>query len=290
MGGDEGPPARRSAEALAVIPVHVDAAVFSGCAIVSASSVVPFILTIDKAVNQAASGIMPLGKALAQGVADIIKRPHVVVRSPAMWLVVGVYGSTYTAANLIDVAAERYDVSNKQHMTGKLVGTTAVNMSASLVKDIAFAKMFSKEAVAGAAATAAKRSVPLATYGCFLCRDTLTIGAGFIFPPLVASALQASAGMERQKADKAAQLITPMAMQTICTPVHLLALNMYNVPVATWNERAAAVRKTCPESTGVRMFRFMCAYGIGGILNKELSQRARSWTVDRYCYPNRKVA
>merc|ERR1712083_625870 len=157
-------------------------------------------------------------------------------------------------------------------------------------KDIAFAKMFSKDAVADAAKTAAKRSVPLATYGCFLCRDTLTIGAGFVLPPVVASGIEATTGTSRQSADKASQLVTPMAMQLICTPLHLFALNIYNVPKATFAERCAGVWSTCPESTGIRMIRFLCAYGFGGILNKELTARARSWTVDTYCTSGRKQA
>ena len=58
------------------------------------------------------------------------------------WLVWGVYGSTYAAANLIELANRRMSVSPTNASVGKLVGTTAVNMSASLVKDVAFAKMF----------------------------------------------------------------------------------------------------------------------------------------------------
>merc|ERR1711920_161643 len=45
---------------------------------------------------------------------------------------------------------------------------------------------------------------------------------------------------------------------------------------------ARAVWSTCPESTGVRMLRFFWAYGVGGLVNKELAQRARDWTVNSY--------
>merc|ERR1711933_419047 len=64
--------------------------------------------------------------------------------------------------------------------------------------------------------------------------------------------------------------------------IHLFGLNLYNQPVATANERARAVMKTYPEATGVRMFRFLWAYGVGGLVNKELNQRARDWTVGQY--------
>jgi len=257
--------------------------------VLAAGAATPFIMTIDKAVTLAAAGQMSLGTAVMRGFADVVKRPHHVIASPALWMVAGVYGATYTAANLIDVVAERSAATPSQHSGAKLVVTTATNMSASIAKDVAFAKMFGKEVsaevgkAAAGAVQAVKRSVPMATYGIFLTRDVFTIAAGFTVPPLVASALISSANMEAKRADKTAQLISPMGMQLICTPLHLLALNMYNEPEGTLRQRAAGVWRTCPESTMVRMVRFLFAYGFGGILNKELTGRGRAWTTEHFC-------
>merc|ERR1712039_801069 len=110
----------------------------------------------------------------------------------------------------------------------------------------------------------------------------LIIGAGFILPAMVAGGMTSSSNMDPKTADKVAQLATPCCMQTVITPIHLFGLNLYNQPVATANERVRAVMKTYPETTGVRMFRFLWAYGVGGLVNKELNQRARDWTVERY--------
>merc|ERR1712176_831607 len=110
----------------------------------------------------------------------------------------------------------------------------------------------------------------------------LIIGAGFILPQMVARGLQSATDMERSKSEKLSQLATPVGMQLCITPILLLGLNFYNVPKATVAERAHAVWSTCPESTGIRMLRFFWAYGVGGVLNKELSERARAWTVARY--------
>lgn len=278
MGGDSAPVQRRSSEALASIPWRVDAAVFTGCSIISAASVVPVVMTVDKAVTQAAAG-MPLSRAVTAGLRDLLKRPWQVVKSPACMLVMGVYTSTYGANNLIDVLAERYDMSSSAQSTSKLVAATGAYTTSSILKDIAFAKMFSTAADAG---KVVQRVVPKATYGTFLFRDALIIGAGFILPHMVAGVISSSTQMDQQKAEKLAQLATPCAMQLIITPIHLLGLNFYNSPTATAAERARAVWKTCPESTGVRMLRFFWAYGIGGLVNKELSQSARDWTVSRY--------
>ena len=148
------------------------------------------------------------------------------LRSVPLWLVWGVYGATYIAANTIDVYNERKAITANNAAMIKLAGVTGTNMSASLVKDITFVKLFG--AKEGASSVAKK--VPLATYAIFLSRDTLTIAGGFTVPPIMSKLLQSSLGYEKKNADKIAQLVSPMAMQLICTPLHLLAVNMYNTP------------------------------------------------------------
>jgi len=181
--------------------------------------------------------------------------------------------------NLVDVVSERYELGAGTQNTMKLCGATGAYTTSSIIKDVAFAKMFSK---ASTAATEVKRSVPLTTYGTFLFRDSLIIGAGFILPAMVAGAIKSNTEIDAQTAEKIAQLATPCAMQVVITPIHLLGLNLYNLPSATTAERFRSVATTCPEATGVRMLRFLWAYGVGGLVNKDLTQRARDWTVHRY--------
>jgi len=282
------PEGARPDGACELVPVSIDMALACGSGIIASGLVTPIILTIDKAVVQGAAGQVTLGKALMQGTVDLLKRPHALIMSAPLWMVWGVYSSTYMAANLIDVYSERKELSKNQHSMGKLVGTTAVNMSASLVKDVAFAKLFGKQVEkaaveAGKAAAQTVKKVPLSTYACFLCRDTLTIAGGFTVPPLVSAMLVNQTEMEKSRADKVAQLVSPMGMQLICTPLHLLALNMYNEQNATPRERVSQVWKTTPQSTFVRMFRFLGAYGIGGLTNKALLKSGREYTVEKYC-------
>ena len=158
----------------------------------------------------------------------------------------------------------------------KLFGTTVVNMSASLVKDVTFAKLFGKKTEKAAG------RVPPSTYCIFLMRDTLTIAGGFTVPPIVSGMLLGTTGMEKKSSDKVAQLISPMGMQLICTPLHLLALNMYNEQGVTAAQRAKSVWATTPQSTFIRMFRFLAAYGIGGIGNKWLIANGRAWAEKKY--------
>nr|ABO47887.1 hypothetical protein [Alexandrium fundyense] len=278
MGGDSGPAPKRPTEALAKIPWQADAAVFAGCSVLSAISVVPVVMAVDKSVTQAAAG-MPLGQALKTVARDMLMRPIAMLRSAPFWMVMGVYSCTYGANNLVDVASERCDLAPTTQNSMKLLGATGAYTTSSILKDVAFAKMFSK---AAASAKEVQRAVPLTTYGTFLFRDALIIGAGFILPAMVAGGIKSSTGMEPNTAEKVAQLATPCGMQIVITPIHLLGLNLYNTPTATVGERSRAVMSTYPEATGVRMFRFFWAYGVGGLVNKELNQRARDWTVERY--------
>jgi len=231
---------------------------------------------VDKSVTQAAAG-MPLGQALKKVVLDMAKQPRAVAIPFGM--VMGVYTLTYGASNLVDVMGERYELGSATQNSLKLFGATGAYTSSSIAKDVAFAKMFSK---AAETASEVKRAVPMATYGTFLFRDALIIGAGFILPAMVAGGLS-SKGIEQPTAEKVAQLATPCAMQLAITPIHLFGLNLYNTPVATPAERMKAVAKNCPEATGVRMARFFWAYGVGGLVNRALNERARAWTVQRYC-------
>merc|ERR1712087_327874 len=161
------------------------------------------------------------GRALRVVVRDMVKQPRAI--AVPFGMVMGVYTLTYGASNLVDVVSERYELGAGTQNMMKLVGATGAYTTSSILKDVAFAKMFSK---AAETATEVKRSVPLTTYGTFLFRDALIIGAGFILPAMVAGAIKSNTEIDAQKADKIAQLATPCAMQVVITPIHLLGLNL----------------------------------------------------------------
>jgi hypothetical protein len=59
-----------------------------------------------------------------------------------------------------------------------------------------------------------------------------------------------------------------MAAQTILTPMHLLALDLYNRPSRALSDRAAFIRPLLRDSLGARMARVGVVYGIAGVGNK----------------------
>lgn len=257
MGGGPAAP-RRPREVLDAVPASVDMALSATVGVMAATCVSPFILTIDRAVTEYAAGNSTLLTACKNGTMKFLRAPHRVFMSVPLIMVAGVYGSTYAAANMINTYTERKATPRTTASAYNLFGTTAVNLTSGVAKDAAFAKMFGKKE----AANAVKRAVPPVSYALFSSRDLLTVGAGFTVPPLMASALVQTSGLEPGRAAVIAQFAAPPLMQLVCTPLHLLALNMYNAPEASAQERASTVARLFASSVYVRMFRFFCAYGI----------------------------
>jgi hypothetical protein len=124
------------------------------------------------------------------GTLNFLLRPRSVILSIPFALVWGVCGSTYIAANVLDVYNERKSKQLREASLTKLFGTTVVNMTASLIRDVTFAKMFGKQV------EKAKQRVPPSTYCIFIMRDTLTMAGGFTVPPLMSGLLTNKFGFE----------------------------------------------------------------------------------------------
>ena len=281
MGGPSGFVPRRP-DQLEEIPSVVDAAVALASGATAAVAVAPFLMCVDRAVVAAAAGTAPGGsvfRAVATNAAEFLRNPRVAFAQPALWMVAGVYGATFAAANLSDVAAERSPaVDPGVHSAGKFVATTGANTTGSVFKDAAFARMYGAAAGAAAVAgTAAKPLVvPATSYALFAARDCLTIGGAFFVPNTLASLMYAS-GVTKDEttAMAASQLVSPPLMQIFCTPLHLTALDMVNAPSATAAQRMRALRASGPAALLARSLRMLPAYGVGGLLNATLCRHGR---------------
>jgi hypothetical protein len=156
-----------------------------------------------------------------------------------------------------------------------LMGTSVVNIGAGVVKDTYYAKTFSGKPVA---------KFPPASWALFVLRDILTIGAGFTVPKLVSEMIVTSGAVEtKTTADKVAQIVTPMLAQIFLTPIHLLALDLYNsvgTVVLTWAARGRRIVPLFVETTLIRMVRMCVAYGIGGIANRGVRFELRNKVLD----------
>lgn len=239
-------------------------AVDVGAAMAASLGVAPFITIVDRAIIENASGARPLGRGLKELSADFVKHPLRFVGKREFMLIFGLYTATYVSANAVDTLCE---FAEKDNQMPKFISTTAVNMSLCIAKDRAFARMF------GVIAPAA---FPLSSIGLFAVRDSLTVGASFNAPKVLAKKLEDGAQVEKSKANTIAQLVCPMAVQFISTPLHLLGLDLYNNKGVAFGQRAKFVQREYLKSAFARIGRIGPAFGIGGVGNTYFRDHLRA--------------
>eukprot|EP01024_Parvocaulis_polyphysoides_P024516 TRINITY_DN22453_c0_g1_i2.p1 TRINITY_DN22453_c0_g1~~TRINITY_DN22453_c0_g1_i2.p1 ORF type:complete len:282 (-),score=25.90 TRINITY_DN22453_c0_g1_i2:367-1212(-) len=222
----------------------------------AAFCVCPFMMMVDKSVTENASGKRSLTESLFNSFVEFTRRPQNFYRRPELWMIFGVYSATYFSANFLDSIG---DMKKEEQKTAKFVTTTAVNMSASIAKDRAYAQMFG---------TTAPRALPLTSYGCFAVRDSITIAAAFTLPKKIAKNMHEQYGWSYGTCHTIAQLACPVAVQVVTTPWHLLALDCYNRDGVPFMERVRLIRSEVVKSTVARMGRIFPAFGVGGVSNK----------------------
>jgi len=120
--------------------------------------------------------------------------------------------------------------------------------------------------------TGKPRELPLATYALFATRDAGTMIAAFTMPPLLAAAMSSSSSSSLTLSPAAAttttQLVCPVAMQCVTSPLHIVGLDLYNHPgSAPLKARLAFVRALYARTTAARIGRIGPAFSIGGVSN-----------------------
>jgi hypothetical protein len=186
------------------------------------------------------------------------------------------YAGTYVTANCTDTISSTIDskpASTVTSGTSKFLATTSVNMGLCLYKDAQFAKIFG-------APGAVAHKVPGRAYILFAIRDSMTVFAAFNLPSVVSPLLPLSQEFEKQfvSRDNIAQFAIPAMMQFLSTPLHLLGFDLYNRPSnakspVSFANRLQLIRKNYLGSTFARMGRIIPAYGIGGVVNRDLRSR-----------------
>ncbi|ETI38110.1 hypothetical protein F441_15939 [Phytophthora nicotianae CJ01A1] len=227
----------------------------TAAAMAASLGVAPFITIVDRAIIENASGARPLGRGLKELSADFLKHPLRFVGKREFHLIFGLYTATYVTANVVDSVCEYGETDNQMP---KFIGTTAVNMSLCIAKDRAFARMF------GVIAPAA---FPLTSIGLFAVRDSMTCGASFNAPKVLAKKIEDKGLMEKSGASTFAQLVCPAAVQFVSTPLHLLGLDLYNNKGHAMSQRVGFIRREYVKSVLARIGRIGPAFGIGGVGN-----------------------
>ncbi|KAE8906793.1 hypothetical protein PF005_g2354 [Phytophthora fragariae] len=224
-------------------------------AMAASLGVAPFITIVDRAIIENASGARPLGRGLKELGVEFLKHPLRFVGKREFHLIFGLYTATYVTANVVDSVCEFAETDNQMP---KFIGTTAVNMSLCIAKDRAFARMFG---------VIAPTAFPLASIGLFAVRDSMTCGASFNAPKVLAREIEGKGLMDKANASTFAQLVCPAAVQFLSTPLHLLGLDLYNNKGHAAAQHVNFVRREYFKSVLARVGRIGPAFGIGGVGN-----------------------
>ncbi len=205
-----------------------------GAAAIAAFAVSPVVASIDRAVVENTSGRTTMLHSLSRSAWTLVRYPGQFFRHRAFLWTWALYGTTYFVANAIDTTCEWL---NRPARWPKFLGTTPVNMALVIRKDVAFAHLFG---------TRPPTSLPLPSYALFAVRDSHTVAAAFLVPPVLTKWFVDhdvfGCGRHASWAEIAAQVLAPALVQFVATPYHLLALDLYNRPMADWSQRVALIR------------------------------------------------
>lgn len=248
-------------------PLNIFNRIFLDCisAISAGFCVSPFVSIIDKAITQNASGALSLTKCLKNSIKSILGNPIKFTNSPEFRWIFFVYSNTYISANNIESFCKRNNIDPD---LPKFLGVSSVNITCSILKDRAFARLFG---------TKTPGKVPKLSLACFGLRDSLTVLCSFVLPNKVSLFMQLK-GVSKKYSDTLSQLICPCFVQIFSTPLHLFGLDKYNNNNNTFDKRIEFIKREYFKTTCARMSRIFPAFGIGGLCNKTY----RSYFIDNF--------
>ena len=260
--------------------------------------VAPFLTVIDKAIVESAAGTNSVLSSAVNSLKSMARSPIEYLKSPTFLLMWAVYGATYTTANAFKTLEEHVTYSRDRSKStnapgesnsktaGKFkvaafLGTTAVNSGASMLKDRAYARMFS--------GTNSSTSVPRASYVMWMMRDLSVIGSSFLLPDLVAAKMvdYHDGDMDRDRARNICQIGLPILAQFVAGPFQYLGLDMYNRSLKGLTTAQAIMDRSKNMSRGVapviaaRIARIIPGYSFGGVANTKLRSVWREKLLER---------
>ncbi len=160
-----------------------------------------------------------------------------------------------------------------------LVGTGAVNISMSLMKDRAYAHLFASQEPN--IANRKPPMVPKVTYALWTVRDLMVVGSSFLLPDMAVQHCLKHGYIDHTQTSstlRSAQFLIPVASQVFAGPLHLLGLNIYEHPKATPLERLRCFQNGALTSViTARMSRILQAFSVGGVGNTYFREIWRRW-------------
>ena len=155
--------------------------------------------------------------AAGKSMRTLIKTPMTFIKSFEFRWMVFVYIPTFTVSNM----ADHFNVTDKfPHPIQKLFAVFVTNTITSLIKDTVFAKRLNPFKPI--------EPFPPIALGFLFTRDIIAMAGAFTLPSIVAKKLSEVSELDFKTSERVAQILIPMLIQVVGTPVHLLGLGYYN--------------------------------------------------------------
>mmetsp|Transcript_16775 Transcript_16775/g.34471 ORF Transcript_16775/g.34471 Transcript_16775/m.34471 type:complete len:415 (-) Transcript_16775:178-1422(-) len=263
----------------------------------------PFLTVVDKAIVESTAGTSSILQSAANSIRSMARNPIEYVKSPTFLLMWGVYSATYATANAFKTLEEHATYSRDRSSSssqsssddqksagmfraGAFLGTTVVNSGASILKDRAYARMFS--------GSSSSTVFPKTSYALWAMRDLSVIGSSFLLPDLVSSKLvehYKDSGhddvMDKERALSLCQIGLPVLAQFVAGPFQYLGLDVYNRNLNHMTTSQAIADRSRQLSRGIapvivaRVARIIPGYSIGGVANTKLRSAWRKKLLER---------
>jgi len=226
-----------------------------GAAMCAGSICAPLVAVIDEAITLSAAGKKDLWPAIGSKLSNIAKAPVTFITSSSFLWLWAVYSVTYAIANSVETIAMAIGASPA---TPVLLCSTAANMGMCLAKDAAFAKMFGEVQKRDGQE---KAGMSLTVLTLWFGRDIITQFFVFTLPFLLTGLMP----------DLVCRLSAPVAAQYLTTPLHVLGIKLYSLPLGTTiASQWAAVRGSLASTIFARQMRIFPAFSVGGVVNTAL--------------------
>jgi len=227
------------------------------CGVTSALVVSPIMTLIDTSIIKSQLNKINFKNSFIQTSNDYLnkkinyKRPFGIMFS--------VYASTYSTANLVEFYCKKNNVDYK---FPTLISTSIINILTISYKDKEFSKLFNNKL----------NSFPKISYGLFGIRDMMTIYSCFIYKRDFMNYL--SNYMPKNTADFLSSIIIPITAQTLSTPFHIVAIDLYQNPNLKLIDRIKNIKNLYISVCIGRIIRVIPAFCIGGFINDMLRNRS----------------
>lgn len=220
-----------------------------------ASSVIisPIMALIDMSIIRSQMNQQRISKSVISNI------EYYSVNKSKMWrpvsIMFSVYSATYCTANLTELFCHYVNIDYK---IPTLLTTSLVNIVAINYKDIAYSRMLQNQLL----------NFSLKSKLLFASRDILTITSCFIWKKDMISYLDNY--MMHNKSVIISSVVLPSFIQVFSTPIHILAVDIYQNPNITIRNRWRNIRNNYSAILTGRIMRVIPAFCIGSFINDML--------------------